>query len=85
MNHFSNIHFFVIFKLKYVSNSDTFFSQKLPVQRQQKKHPFDMSQYCYLFCGGRIPGEKFDTPVNFIHLLPTKGRDGIFIRFLCLM
>lgn len=46
--------------------------QKLPVQRQQKKHPFDMSQYCYLFCGGRIPGEKFDTPVNFIHLLPTK-------------
>lgn len=49
------------------------FRQEVPVQLLGRQFPMDMTQYPNFFCGGRIPGEKKDTLVHNIHLIPNKG------------
>eukprot|EP00111_Clytia_hemisphaerica_P009161 TCONS_00026927-protein len=44
--------------------------QEVPVQKLGRQFPMDMSQYANFFCGSRLPGEKRDTLMHNIHLLP---------------
>jgi len=38
-----------------------------------RQFPMDMSQYANFFCASRVPGEKRDQQVHYVHLIPKPG------------